>query len=68
MKFTFVPAKTVRRRHKARFHEDHVNEEFVALLIACLNASRRANGESDVHPGALARGGANGRFCDQRPN
>jgi hypothetical protein len=67
MKYIFVPGKTVRRRRKARFHEDHAGEEFVALLIACLNASRRANGESDLHPGALAIGIGDVRLCDQRP-
>lgn len=59
MKFIFVPGKTVRRRRKARFDEDHTGEEFVAQLIGCLNASRRANGESDVYPGALANRKAN---------
>jgi hypothetical protein len=67
MKVTFVPGKTVRRRRKARFHEDHQNEELVALLIACLNASRRANGESDVHPGAMAIRDANGSILRSAP-
>jgi hypothetical protein len=68
MHYGFVPGKTVRRRRKARFHEDRVNEEFVSLFIALINESRRANGESDVYPGALAFGNVSGRFCDQPAN
>jgi hypothetical protein len=56
MTYTFIPGKTVRRRRKTRLHEDQTQEEFVALLIASLNASRRAAGENDVCPGALAIG------------
>ena len=66
MNYGFVPGKTVRRRRKARFHENRLNEEFVSLLIARLNEFRRANGESNVYPGALAFGTVNGRFCDER--
>jgi hypothetical protein len=50
----FVPGKAVRRRRKAGLKQDRNEQEFVAVLIACLNASRRANGERDVHPGAFA--------------
>ena len=54
MAHTFVSRKTVRRRRKAGFNQDRHEEEFVAVLIAYLNASRKANGESEVHPGAFA--------------
>ena len=49
----FVPGQTVRRRHKFRLNPD-AEEGLVASLIARLNAARRAAGESDLYPGALA--------------
>ena len=67
MNYIFIPGKTVRRRRKARFHDDHVNEGFVTLLIACLNEARKANGQSAVYPGVLAFGTATARFCNPRP-
>ena len=68
MNYIFVPGKTVRRRRKTRFREDHVSEEFVTLLISRLNEARKENGQSDVYPGVLAFGAVTARSCNQRPN